>query len=51
MEFFIFLVSLFVLLATGIPIAFAIMICAIIMMGYMGLDDATCARPPNASVW
>ena len=39
MEFFIFLVSLFVLLATGIPIAFAIMICAIIMMGYMGLDD------------
>lgn len=39
MEFFIFLISLFVLLATGIPIAFAIMLCAIIMMGYMGLDD------------
>lgn len=39
MEFFIFLVSLFVLLFTGIPIALVLMLCAIILMAYMGLDD------------
>lgn len=39
MEFFIFLGSLFVLLFTGIPIGFVLMLCGIIMMGYMGLDD------------
>ncbi len=39
MEFFVFLGSLFALLFTGIPIALALMLCAIIMMGYMGLDD------------
>ena len=39
MEFFIFLISLFVLLFTGIPIGFVLMLCGIIMMGYMGLDD------------
>jgi tripartite ATP-independent transporter DctM subunit len=35
----VFLLSLFALLATGIPIAFVIMLCAIIMLGYMGFDD------------
>ena len=39
MEFFVFLISLFVLLFTGIPIGFVLMLCGIIMMGYMGLDD------------
>lgn len=39
MEFFVFLASLFILLFTGIPIGFVLMLCAIIMMGYMGLDD------------
>jgi tripartite ATP-independent transporter DctM subunit len=35
----VFLVSLFALLATGIPIALVIMLCAIIMLGYLGFDD------------
>ncbi|GHU34612.1 dehydroascorbate transporter [Betaproteobacteria bacterium] len=39
MVFLVFLVSLFVLLATGIPIAFVIMLTAIVMLGYMGFDD------------
>lgn len=40
MAFFVFLGSLFALLATGIPIAMTIMICAMILMAYLGLDDA-----------
>jgi len=40
MEFFVFLASLFVLLFTGIPIGFVLMLCAIVMMVYMGLSDA-----------
>ncbi|MCL2001276.1 MAG: TRAP transporter large permease [Planctomycetes bacterium] len=39
MVFVIFLVSLFSLLFTGIPIAFVLMISAIVMMRYMGFDD------------
>lgn len=39
MEFFVFLISLFALLFTGIPIGFVLMLCSIIMMGYMGLED------------
>jgi tripartite ATP-independent transporter DctM subunit len=39
MVFPVFLLTLFALLATGIPIAFVIMLCAIVMLGYMGFDD------------
>ncbi len=39
MEFFVFLASLFVLLATGIPVGMVLMLCAIILMVYMGFDD------------
>ena len=39
MVFYVFLLSLFSFLATGIPIAFVIMITAIIMIGYLGFDD------------
>ena len=39
MEFFVFLIALFALLLTGIPIALALMLCAIVMMIHMGLDD------------
>jgi len=39
MEFFVFLASLFVFLFTGIPIGLVLMLCAIIMMAFMGLDD------------
>jgi tripartite ATP-independent transporter DctM subunit len=35
----VFLLSLFALLTTGIPIAFVVMLCAIVMLGYMGFDD------------
>ena len=39
MVFYVFLLSLFALLATGIPIAFVIMLTAIVMLGYLGFDD------------
>ena len=39
MVFYVFLLSLFSFLATGIPIAFVIMITAIVMIGYLGFDD------------
>jgi tripartite ATP-independent transporter DctM subunit len=39
MIFGVFLISLFLLLTTGIPIAFVIMMCAIIMLRFMGFDD------------
>jgi tripartite ATP-independent transporter DctM subunit len=39
MVFLVFLVSLFALLTTGIPIALVIMLTAIVMLGYMGFDD------------
>ena len=39
MVFLVFLISLFTLLFTGIPIALVLMLCAIIMMHYMGLSD------------
>lgn len=39
MELFVFLISLFILLATGIPIAIVLMLCAIILLFWISMFD------------
>ena len=40
MEIFVFIGSLFALLITGIPVAFVLMLCAIILLWYIDMFDA-----------